>query len=89
MYSQLPGRGGRNHDLHCVCPRLYSPGEAKDTDSYMQTACSEEVCLRGLLVKCVMESTEDLHANLGKCCSVCNNGVMLVMYLPCASSVQR
>ena len=88
MYSQLSGRGGRNHDLHCVCLLLYSPGEVKDADSYMQTACSEEVCIRELLVKSVLESTEDLDANLGKCCSVCNSGVMPVMYLPCAGSVQ-
>ena len=73
---------------YTVCPLLYSPGEAKDADSYMQTACSEEVCPRGLLVESVLESTKDLHSNLGKCYSVCNNGVMLVMYLTCAGSVQ-
>ena len=66
MYSQLSGRGGRNHDLNCVWLLLYSPGEVKDADSYMQTACSEEVCIRELLVKSVLESTEDLDANLGK-----------------------
>ena len=58
------GRGGRNHDRPklCVCCSTLQGRQRKN----MQTACSEEVCLRQLLVKSVLESTEDLDANLGK-----------------------
>ena len=86
-YRQLSGSGGRNNDFICKCVLLYSPGELKDVDHFMQTACSEEVCLRDLLVRSVLESSEDLDANPDECCSVCANGTVPTVYVTIASGV--
>ena len=80
MYSRLSGRGGRNHDLQCVCQLLYSGGEVREADEHMQVACSEEVCLRDLLVKSVLESKENLECEPNNCCSVCASGVVPGVY---------
>ena len=78
--SQLSGCGGRNHDL--ICKRLlllYSPGELKDVDHFMQTACSEEICLRDLLVRSVLENQKTLMLTQ-------MNGALCVLMVLCQQS---
>ena len=60
MYSQLSGRRYRKAQLQSVCQLLYDKREVTEADCHMQTACSEEVCLRDLLVKHILESPETL-----------------------------
>lgn len=58
MFSQLSGRGAQNRVIRCVSHLLYMPGEVKEADEAMQIACSEELCLRKVLLDNVLQSTE-------------------------------
>ena len=81
MHSQLSGHGGRKAQLHGVCQLLYDKREVTEADCDMQTVCSEEVCLRDLLVEHILESPETLNVDPDKCCSVCTNGAVPIVYV--------